>query len=112
MAQCLLYIAGYQILEAKNADEGIHLARSFHPDLILMDIHLPIKSGYEASKELKNYPETSTIPIVAFTSLAMGNEQKRALAHGCVGVITKPIDIKQFAKTVGSFLNSALGLGS
>ncbi|HEY9687425.1 MAG TPA: ATP-binding protein [Coleofasciculaceae cyanobacterium] len=104
MAQSLLQLAGYATLEASNAEVGIHLAKEHLPNLILMDMHLPVKSGYEASQELKSLPETESIPIVAFTALAMEGEQKRAISHGCTGVISKPIDIKSFAQTVESFI--------
>lgn len=106
MAKTLLQVAGYDTLEADNADLGIRLAREHHPNLILMDMHLPQKSGYEASQELKSDPETGNIPIIAFTALAMREEQQRALAHGCAGVISKPIDIRHFAQTVAEFLKN------
>ena len=106
MAKNLLQRAGFNTLEAPNADRGIHLAREYHPNLILMDMHLPLKSGYEASLELKADFNTRHIPIVAFTALAMAEEQQRAIAHGCTGVISKPINIKQFAQTVECFLST------
>lgn len=106
MAKTLLQIAGYATLEARNAETGIHMAKEHLPNLILMDMHLPVKSGYEASQELRAMPETESIPIVAFTALAMEEEQKKALAHGCAGVICKPIDIKSFAQTIESFLEA------
>lgn len=104
MAKSLLQLAGYNTLEAENADQGIELARQHLPNLILLDMNLPMKSGYEASRELKADPKTGSIPIVAFTALAMQEEQERALANGCVGVISKPIDIKQFPKMIENFL--------
>jgi CheY-like chemotaxis protein len=109
MAQSLLQLAGYATLEASNAEVGIHLAKEHLPNLILMDMHLPVKSGYEASQELKSLPETERIPIVAFTALAMEGEQRRAISHGCTGVISKPIDIKSFAHTVESFMKPGPG---
>lgn len=108
MAKILLQAAGYKTLEATNAEAGIHLAKEHLPALILMDMHLPVKSGYEATRELKTIPETEHIPIVAFTALAMEEEQKRALAYGCAGVINKPIDIQNFADTVGSFIKYSI----
>lgn len=106
MAQSLLQLSGYKTLEAMNADSGIALAREHLPDLILMDMHLPVKSGYEACEELKARPGTSQIPIVAFTALAMREEQEKAISHGCVGVITKPIEVKQFAHSIQGFLQT------
>lgn len=104
MARSLLQNEGYKTLEASNADAGIRLARDHQPNLILMDMHLPVKSGYEASQELKKIPETRDIPIVAFTALAMEEEQKRALDQGCSGVISKPINIRNFAQSVETFM--------
>ncbi len=106
MAQSLLQLSGYNTLEATNADSGIALAREHLPDLILMDMHLPVKSGYEACEELKARAGTSQIPIVAFTALAMQEEQEKAISHGCVGVITKPIEVKQFAHSIQGFLQT------
>lgn len=108
MAKKLLNMAGYQTIDAVSAEDSIRLAIQYSPDLILMDMHLPDKNGYAASQELKSIPQTAHIPIVAFTALAMPEEQKKAMEYGCIGVISKPIDATSFAKTVGSYLPSAI----
>ena len=106
MAKELLEEVGFQTLEAEDADASIKLAKQEHPDLILMDIYLPGQNGYEASRTLKSDPETQDIPIVAFSALAMQKDRQRAEAAGCIGVISKPIDVDTFALTVASFLSS------
>ncbi len=100
----LLEEVGFQTLEAEDADASIRLAKQEHPDLILMDIYMPGKNGYEVSQTLKSNPETQDIPIVAFTALATEKDRQRAEAAGCIGVISKPIDVDTFASTVSSFL--------
>jgi len=104
MAKDLLNLAGFATLEAPDAITGISLAQDRHPDLILMDMHLPLCDGYEATRRLKAEPTTHNIPVLAFTALAMENEQKRALDAGCIGVICKPIDVETFAQTVSTYL--------
>lgn len=106
MVKELLEEVGFQTLEADDTETGIQLAKQEHPDLILMDIYLPGQNGYEASQALKSDPETYDIPIVAFTALAMDKDRQRAEAAGCIGVISKPIDIDHFAETVASYLQN------
>jgi two-component system cell cycle response regulator DivK len=103
----LLEEVGFQTLEAEDADASLQLAKQAHPDLILMDIYMPGKNGYEASQALKSDPETHDIPIVAFTALAMEKDRQRAEAAGCIGIISKPIDVDTFASTVASFLSKS-----
>lgn len=104
MAKDLLQRAGFKTIEAEDADSGIKIAKEQKPALILMDMHLPVMNGYEASQILKNDPMTRDIPIVGFTALAMEEDQKRAIEHGCIGVIAKPIDVDRFAELVASYL--------
>lgn len=104
MARDLLKRAGFQTLEAEDAHTGIRLAKEKQPNLILMDMHLPIINGYEASKLLKTDPVTQNIPIVGFTALAMEEDQKKAIEHGCLGVIAKPINVDRFAEMVTAYL--------
>jgi signal transduction histidine kinase len=104
MAKRLLEKGGYKTLQAEDADNGIELALAKRPDLILMDMHLPIKNGYDASRILKSDQRTRDIPIVAFTALAMEEEQAKAIESGCSGVISKPINVDTFAETVSGYL--------
>jgi CheY-like chemotaxis protein len=107
MAKSLLQNAGFHTLEAEDAANGIRIARECQPDLILMDIHLPIMNGYEACRIIKSEPLIASIPIVAFTAHAMEEEAQKALDYGCSGIISKPIDVDQFPKQIAGFLNTA-----
>lgn len=104
MATELLQVAGFEVLQAKDADTGISIAREAKPDAVLMDMYLPAKSGYEAASILRTEPETQDIVIIGFTALAMKSDMEKALAHGCSGVISKPIDVGRFAETVASYI--------
>jgi CheY-like chemotaxis protein len=112
MIKELLEEVGYETLEAQDADAGLRQAKQKHPDLILMDIYMPGKNGYEATRSLKSDPETQDIPILAFTALAMEKDRQRAEAAGCIGVISKPIDVDTFASKVTSYLSPGLAAGS
>jgi signal transduction histidine kinase len=105
LARDLLQLAGYRTLEAEDAELGISLAKQHRPNLILMDMFLPNMDGYEATRLLKDDPELADVPIIAFTALAMVQEKQKALASGCCGLISKPIDVESFTDTISSYLN-------
>lgn len=100
----LLQEAGFSIIVAPDAELGIQLAQESHPNLILMDLHLPGKDGFEATRILKSDTQMQDIPIIAYTALAMREDKEKAMAYGCDGVICKPIDIDSFADTVESYI--------
>jgi len=100
----LLSIDNYKILEAYDAESGIKLAKSKKPDLILMDIQLPGIDGFEATKILKNDPETSDIPIIALTSYAMREDKEKAVEVGCDDIIVKPLNTRTFLKEIAGFI--------
>jgi two-component system, cell cycle response regulator len=104
LAADLLEPLGYVILPVETAEEGIQMAEQELPDLILMDVALPGMDGLTATQRLKADPRTQRIPIVALTAHAMSGDEARALAAGCAGYITKPIDTRRFPATVASFL--------
>ena len=106
LAADLLEAAGYVVLKATNAEAAIQLAGSNLPDLILMDISLPGMDGLTATQALKNDPATQRLPIIALTAHAMKGDEEKALAAGCAGYLTKPIDTRSFSKKVASFLDS------
>jgi CheY-like chemotaxis protein len=99
-------VAGYAVFEAVSAEKGIELAKTGSPDLILMDISLPGMDGLVATGILKQDPELKNIPIVALTAHAMRGDEEKALAAGCIGYITKPINTKAFSKTVAQYVKS------
>jgi CheY-like chemotaxis protein len=98
---------GYQVLQATNGPEGITLAERIVPDLILLDIQLPIMDGYAVAYEMKKKEKLVQIPIIAVTSYAMPGDRERALAAGCLGYIEKPINPDTFVSQVEAFLKNA-----
>jgi len=104
LVRSLLQIGKYSILEAIDAENGIHLARKHHPNLILMDIQLPGMDGLAATHEIKNDSAVKDITIVALTSYAMEGDEKKAMDAGCAGYIAKPIDTRSFLETLDQFL--------
>ena len=108
LAVDLLEAAGHEVLTAMEAETGIELARSEQPELILMDVSLPGMDGLAATQKLKADPGTRNIPIVALTAHAMKGDEEKALAAGCQGYLTKPIDTRTFAATVVGLLTGGL----
>ena len=82
----------YWVITAEDGAQGIEMARTAHPDLILMDMSLPEIDGWEATRRLKADPATAAVPIVALTAHAMQGDEEKARAAGCDDYITKPID--------------------
>jgi len=99
---------GFDVIIAEDGDRGIRLARENRPDLILMDMDLPVLDGWEATRRLKSDPLTSSIPVVALTAHAMKSDHDRAMASGCDDFATKPIE---FAVLLDK-ITRALGGGS
>ncbi len=109
LVQMLLESAGYEVSTAGDGQEGVRSARLLRPDLILMDLSLPVLSGWEATRAIKSDPDTSRIPVVAVTAHAMQGDRDRALAAGCDGFVAKPIDEETLASVVSSFLQATGG---
>lgn len=101
----LLRGAGYQVLTATTAEEGLVLTNSHWPDLILMDIRLPGLDGLQATKLLKADPATRTIPVIALTAHAMPGDQERTREAGCDGHLTKPFRAQFFLEQVDIYLH-------
>jgi two-component system, cell cycle response regulator DivK len=103
----LLEFEGYEILQAVDAEEAQVVLRSpTLPDLILMDIALPGIDGLTLTRILKADERTCRIPVVALTAFAMKGDEQKALAAGCDGYVTKPIDTRKFPAQVATFLGS------
>jgi two-component system, cell cycle response regulator DivK len=86
----LLTSAGYEIIQAENGEEALAAAARERPDLILMDIQLPVLDGYEATRRIKADPALHAIPIIAVTSYALSGDEGKARAAGCDAYVTKP----------------------
>jgi len=93
MLKSRLSRAGYTVIIATDGAQGVALAASERPDLVLMDLSLPVLDGWEAARRIKAAPETSRIPIIALTAHAMPGDQEKALAAGCDDFDTKPVEM-------------------
>jgi len=95
---------GYDVHKAVNGQEAVELSRQHHPDLIIMDMMMPVMSGYEAVQALKADESTSTIPIVGLSAKAMSTDMERATDAGIDGYITKPFRIAQVLSVIEGYL--------
>jgi two-component system cell cycle response regulator DivK len=101
----ILQFHGYRTAEADNGEDGVRLAQSTPPALILMDIQLPRMSGIEALRLLRGDARTRAIPVIAVTASAMSQDRQRILAAGFDGYQAKPIDVTQFVAAVREMLD-------
>jgi two-component system, cell cycle response regulator DivK len=104
----LLASAGFRMIEAHDGQQAVTIARSQRPDLILMDIQLPLVDGYEATRSIKRDPELKHIPIIAVTSYALSGDETKALEAGCDGYVAKPYSTRHMLAKIGQFLEQPL----
>jgi len=100
----LLQIRGYTTLEATDGKQGVDMARAKMPDLILMDIQMPVMDGFEATSILKADPVTKSITIVALTAFAMQGDREKCIEAGFNDYITKPLDTRAFMTKIKEYL--------
>lgn len=100
----VLQLKGYRTIEAVNGVEGVEMAKQYKPDLILMDVQLPVMDGIEATRIIKEDNITQTIPVVAITAYAMPGDKERVLNAGCTDYISKPVHIKELLSRVADYL--------
>jgi two-component system, cell cycle response regulator DivK len=100
----LLTESGYEMLEAADGQAGVILAKSDPPDLVLMDIQLPVLDGYEATRQIKAEPKLASTPIIAVSSFAMKGDEEKARAAGCDHYVTKPYSPLQLLRIIRGFL--------
>jgi two-component system, cell cycle response regulator DivK len=103
----LLTSAGYDMIEAVDGEAGVRLAETERPDLILMDIQLPLLDGHEATRRIKQNPELRHIPIIVVTSYALSGDDAKAMAAGCDAYVAKPFSPRQLLATIRKFLGEA-----
>ncbi len=94
----------YDIVEAENGEQALAEAAKQRPDLILMDIQLPVMDGYEATRRLKADPALRSIPVIAITSYALGEDEERARAAGCDDFVAKPYSPRMLLAKVRQYL--------
>ena len=109
LAAAVLQREGFQVDSAGSSEEVMERLNKRLPDLILMDVQLPGQDGLSLTRRLKADPATATIPIVALTAHAMASDKEDALAAGCVGYISKPIETRTLGDLVRGFLLEAEG---
>jgi two-component system cell cycle response regulator DivK len=95
---------GYEVSIAVDGQQGVEMARADLPDLILMDMSLPVLDGWEATRQLKGADATRGIPVIALTAHAMSGDRERALAAGCDDYDTKPIELTRLLEKIESML--------
>jgi two-component system cell cycle response regulator DivK len=100
----LLTNSGFELIEAVDGESGVALATAQRPDLILMDMQLPLIDGYEATRRIKADPAMRTTPIIAVTSYALSGDEAKARAAGCDGYIAKPFSPRQLLAKVRELL--------
>lgn len=99
---------GFQVIMALDGAEGVSMAESEKPDLILMDMSLPVLSGWDATRSIKSNPQTQNIPVIALTAHAMASDKERALAAGCDDYDIKPINLPALLEKIEKLLQPAV----
>jgi CheY-like chemotaxis protein len=96
--------SGYEVVIAVQGEEGVELARTASPDLVLMDMSLPVLDGWEATRRLKADPATREIPVIALTAHAMSGDREKAQAAGCDDFDTKPVEYSRLVTKIEGLL--------
>jgi CheY-like chemotaxis protein len=97
----------YEVVIAVDGQQGVDMARAEAPDLILMDMSLPVLDGWEATRQLKAAPETQAIPVIALTAHAMAGDREKAMNAGCDDFDTKPIELPRLLEKIEALLGKA-----
>lgn len=95
---------GFEVVFAQDGSIAVDMATSEKPELILMDMSLPVLDGWEATRQIKNNPETSNIPVIALTAHAMAGDREKALEVGCEDYDTKPVDFPRLLSKIDALL--------
>lgn len=97
--------SGFEVVMAVNGQEGVDMASSEKPDVILMDMSLPVLDGWDATRQLKANAATASIPVIALTAHAMESDREKAMAAGCDDFDTKPIEMPRLLEKINAFAN-------
>jgi len=98
---------GFEVVIAVDGQAGVEMASSSNPDIILMDLSLPVMDGWEATRQIKSDPATLSIPVIALTAHAMAGDEQKAREAGCDDYDTKPVDLKRLLGKIENLLGSA-----
>ena len=105
MLKVLLEVEGYRVVEAPHGGEAVRIAARLLPDLILMDIDLPVLDGYAATRLIHARPELPQLPVVAMSAHTEQRWRQEAMAAGCAAFVTKPLDLRQFGALIEQLVN-------
>jgi CheY-like chemotaxis protein len=97
---------GFQVVHAADGEQGIRVALAEKPDLIIMDMNMPVLDGWEATRRIKANAETAAIPVVALTAHAMAGDREKTLAAGCDEYDTKPVEFARLVDKITALLNA------
>jgi two-component system cell cycle response regulator DivK len=97
-------LGDFEVLAAEDGEKGCEMALSEQPDIILMDLEMPVIDGWEATRRIKNDPKTQVIPVIALSAHALAGEREKAIASGCDEFDTKPIEFERLVATVRRLL--------
>nr|WP_290227932.1 response regulator [Trichocoleus desertorum] len=103
-----LRMRGYQVIHAVDGAQAVAIAQSEAPDLILMDMSLPVLDGWQATQQIKAIPTTHTIPIIALTAHALAGDREKCLAAGCDEYEAKPVNFNQLVEKMQFFLSKPI----
>jgi two-component system, cell cycle response regulator DivK len=106
LSRDVLSVFGYRTIAATNGEQAVQMAKEYRPDLILMDVQLPVLDGLSAVRLIRSDSATRDITIIAATAFAMRGDEERAMNAGCNGYLAKPIDIRLLLKTVEKHLSA------
>ena len=105
-------LGDFEVLTAENGERGCEVASAERPDIILMDLEMPVMDGWEATRRLKSNPKTRDIPVIAFSAHALAGERSKALAAGCNEFETKPIEFDRLVATIRRILAARKDAGT
>jgi CheY-like chemotaxis protein len=95
---------GYNVVTASDGEQGVSMAKSENPDILLMDMNMPVLDGWQAARMIKSNDKTQHLPIIGLTAHAMSGDREKALAAGCVDYHTKPVDFAQLINQIEAVL--------
>ncbi|TMG39319.1 MAG: response regulator [Chloroflexi bacterium] len=104
LMRTLLQMEDYVVYEARDGNEAVEMARRLRPDVVLMDVHMPVLDGIEATRLLREDPLTRSIPVIVLTASATPDERRLAVRAGCVGYLFKPVDMVRFPGQLDQWL--------